>query len=121
MGPRFLRYASAGAIGTTAHFAILAALVHLAGIAPVIASTAGAVAGALINYAVNHRFTFESRRTHTVALPRFFVVASAGVALNAIVMATLLALAPLHYLVAQAVATGIVLVTGYVANRRWTF
>jgi putative flippase GtrA len=26
-----------------------------------------------------------------------------------------------HYLVAQVVATGVVLVAGFLANRRWTF
>lgn len=121
MASRFLRYTAAGAIGTAVHFSILAALVHFAGAAPVLASTAGAIAGALVNYAANHRYTFQSRRAHTVALPRFFLVATAGIALNALVLAATLALLPFHYLVAQAIATAVVLVAGFLANRRWTF
>jgi putative flippase GtrA len=48
-------------------------------------------------------------------------VALGGIALNALVMAAVLAGFGPHYLVAQVVATGAVLVAGYVANRIWTF
>jgi putative flippase GtrA len=121
MTPQFLRYAGTGAIGTSAQYGVLIALVQLAGVGALAAPTAGAVVGALVNYALNHRYTFASRRAHRMALPRFLAVAGAGVALNAVVLAALLATVPLHYLVMQVVATGVVLVAGYVANRRWTF
>ncbi|MEO8306084.1 MAG: GtrA family protein [Betaproteobacteria bacterium] len=119
--PQFFRYGGAGAIGTVAHFAVLTALVHFAGAGAVIASTAGAVAGAIVNYAINYRFTFASRRGHRIALPRFCAVAGAGIVLNAIVLTALLAFIEPHYLVAQVVATGVVLVAGFLANRQWTF
>ena len=41
--------------------------------------------------------------------------------LNAVVLAALIATVQLHYLVMQLVATGVVLVAGYLANRAWTF
>lgn len=119
--PQFLRYGGAGAIGTAAHFAILGALVHFADAGVVIASTAGGIAGALINYALNHRYTFTSRREHRVALPRFLAVAGAGILLNAIVMTLILDVVAPHYLVAQVAATGVVLVAGFLVNRLWTF
>jgi putative flippase GtrA len=119
--PQFFLYGGAGAIGTAVHFAILAALVQYVDAGAVAASTAGAIAGAIINYTLNHRFTFASRRTHRVALPRFLAVAAAGILLNAAVLAAMLAFVRPHYLVAQVVATGAVLVAGFVANRRWTF
>ena len=74
--------------------------------------------GALVNYALNHRFTFASRRAHAQALPRFAAVAAAGIVLNALVLAALLAVLAAHYLVAQVVATLAVLVFGFLANRR---
>ncbi len=55
------------------------------------------------------------------ALPRFAAVAALGVALNALVLAAMLALVGPQYLVAQIVATGAVLAGGYLANRTWTF
>jgi putative flippase GtrA len=119
--PQFLRYGGAGAIGTAAHFGVLGALVHFAGAGAVAASTAGAIVGAIINYALNHRFTFASRRAHRVALPRFCFVAGGGILLNAAVLAAMFALVQPHYLVAQIVATGVVLVAGFLANRQWTF
>src|SRR5262245_55031785 len=118
--PQFLRYAGAGAIGTALHYAMLITLVQLARVDAVVASTAGAVGGALVNYVLNHRFTFASDKPHARTLPRFVLVSAAGVALNAAVMAGVLAVVP-HYLVAQVVATGAVLVAGFVANRTWTF
>ena len=119
--PQFFRYGGAGAIGTAAHFGVLAALVQLAGVGAVTASTVGAIAGAIINYALNHRFTFASRRAHRIALPRFCAVAGAGILLNAFIVAAMLAIVHPHYLVAQIVATGAVLVAGFLANRLWTF
>jgi len=121
MAPQFLRYATAGAFGTAVHYAVLIGLVQLARFDAVLASTAGAIAGALVNYALNHRFTFASDRAHRQALPRFALIAVAGIVINALVMAAVLALAGPHYLVAQVVATATVLAAGYLANRAWTF
>jgi putative flippase GtrA len=118
---QFLRYAGAGAVGTAAQFAILIALVELAGENAVIASTVGAVAGAAINYAINHRLTFSSRAPHARALPRFAAVALVGMALNALVVAGMLAADQGDYVLAQVVATGVVLVFTYASNRTWTF
>jgi putative flippase GtrA len=121
MAQQFIRYAGAGAVGTAVHYVILIALVQLAGAGSVAASTAGAIMGALVNYALNRRYTFASRREHRHALPRFFAVAGAGVLLNAAVLAVLVAAIPVHYLALQLVATGTVLGAGFAANRRWTF
>jgi putative flippase GtrA len=118
---QFVRYAGAGVIGTAAHYAVLVTLVQGAGAGVVAASTAGAIAGAAINYLLNHRFTFASSAAHRRALPRFVAVAAGGIALNALVLAVMLALFGPHYLVAQVAATLAVLVAGYLANRAWTF
>jgi len=120
MRSQFLRYAVAGAAGTACQFLVLVALVRAQGTNPVLASTAGAVAGALVNYMLNHRFTFASRRGHALALPRFAAVATMGVIVNALVIA-LLVFAGAHYIAAQTAATFAVLGAGYFANRAWTF
>jgi putative flippase GtrA len=118
---QFVRYGGAGAIGTAAHFATLAALVQFSGAGAVAASTVGAVVGAIINYALNYRYTFASRRAHHVALPRFAAISAVGIVLNAAVLSVVLQLVRPHYLVAQVVATGSVLIVGFLANRKWTF
>lgn len=121
MTPQFFRYGAAGAAGTAIHYATLVALVQLARAPVVAASTSGAVAGAVVNYVVNHRWTFPGIRNHAQSLPRFATVALVGLATNATVLALLTSVAGAHYLVGQAVATGVVLVAGYFANRAWTF
>ena len=120
MHRQFLRYATAGAVGTLVQYATLVLLVQTQSAGAVVASTLGAIAGALVNYTLNHRFTFASRRPHGQALPRFAAVAVAGIALNALVVAMLVN-AGAHYLVAQVAATAAVLLAGYLANRAWTF
>lgn len=120
-GPQFLRYAGAGIIGTAVQYSILVALVQIFGTSAVLASTLGAVVGAFVNYRLNHRFTFASDKTHVQALPRFVLVALAGIALNAIVVGAMLAFVTSQYLIAQVAATVAVLIGGYLANRTWTF
>jgi putative flippase GtrA len=119
--PQFLRYVLAGATGTAVHYALLIVLVQLASVGAVAATTAGAVSGALVNYRLNHRFTFESDQPHKHALPRFALVALLGIAINAAVVALLLPWVVPYYLLAQVAATGVVLITGFAVNRAWTF
>ncbi len=119
--PQFLRYAAAGAAGTAAHYLVLVVLVQAAAVGAVVASTLGAIAGALVNYRLNHRYTFDSDKPHAHALPRFALVALAGIAVNATVLALMLAYVTSHYLLAQLVATAVVLLAGFAINRAWTF
>jgi putative flippase GtrA len=118
---QFIRYSLVGAAGTAVQYVILVWLVQSATMPAIAASTVGAIAGAVVNYYLNRRWTFGSTRAHEQALPRFAAIALAGIALNAIVMTGMLAYPGAHYLLAQVVATGVVLVAGFVANRTWTF
>lgn len=118
----FVRYTSAGAIGTALHYAIFLALLQVAPTAIVPASTTGAFFGAGTNYWLNRRYSFASTRPHREALPRFAAVAVFGLALNALAMSVLARfIPPLHPLMAQAAATALVLLAGFCLNRYWTF
>jgi putative flippase GtrA len=119
--PQFLRYAAAGAAGTAVQYAVLVVLVQAAGVGAVTASTLGAISGALVNYRLNHRYTFDSDKAHARALPRFALVAIAGIAVNAAVVAMMIAWVTPYYLLAQLAATAVVLLFGFVVNRAWTF
>ena len=117
----FIRYAAVGAIGTLFHFATLSACVELAHFSPTNGSLVGAVVGALVNYVLNYHLTFASQQSHKVTLPRFLAVAAFGVALNGGVVKFMTEAMSLHYLVAQGFATIIVLGSGFVLNKIWTF
>ena len=121
MTPQFLRYGVAGSVGTALQFVILVALVQFVRVPAVAASTLGAVAGAIVNYKLNHRWTFDSSRHHGHALPRFAAVALAGLLMNALVMSAMLRIVGAHYLAAQVVATGVVFLCAFFVNRSWTF
>lgn len=118
---QFCRFAAIGLIGTAVHYFVLITLVHLGEVAPILASGCGFVGGALTNYLLNYRYTFNSRISHLIGLPKFLAVASAGLALNSLVMLAGLDAMNLHYLPAQIVATGVVLIWNFFGNRIWTF
>jgi len=120
-GGQFSLFAVVGAVGTCAHYLVLLALVELASVDPVAASTGGAMIGALVNYSLNRRYTFRSQKRHLQALPMFLAVATAGFVLNAAIMWLAVGVVKLHYLLAQVIATSIVLVWNYFGNKSWTF
>ncbi|MFO1311984.1 MAG: GtrA family protein [Burkholderiales bacterium] len=94
-------------------------MVKLAHKGSVAASTLGAVCGAVVNFALNHRFTFRSDRPHAHAAPRFLAVRALDS--RSTRPSSRRAPRPACYLVAQVVATGAVLLTAFTVNRRWTF
>lgn len=120
LAARFSTYAGVGAIGTAAQYGVLIAAVNVAGTGPVAGSTAGALTGAIVNYLLNRRFTFRSSAKHSSTLPRFAMAACAGIVVNGLAMKAMTA-AGLHYLVAQVIATALVLALTFTINSMWTF
>ena len=118
---RFATYAAIGAVGTLAQYAVLVGVVDLRVAGPVAGSVAGAVVGAIVNYLLNYLITFKSNARHAAALPKFAVAAVVGILVNALVMACLTGPARVHYLIAQLVATGVVLILTFSVNSVWTF
>ena len=117
---QFGRFAVVGGIATSIHYAVLLALVQLAGFNPVWASAIGYAASAVVNYFLNYRYTFGSRSSHGPAALKFATVAGLGLLLNSLVMGGLVRL-DAHYLAAQIAATGAVLLWNFFGARYWTF
>lgn len=116
----FVRYVSAGAIGTALHYATVIVSVELFHLIPWVASALGATLGAVVNYLLNYHFIFASTRPHHATLPRFVTVATMSVVINTGAV-RLGADLGIQYLLAQAVGTAIALVVGYGLNKAWTF
>ncbi len=117
---RFPLYALVGAVGTLAHYAAFLSLLG-GGVEVLVASFCGYVLGAFVNYAMNRKVTFRSKRPHREAAPRFAAVALAGLGLNLAIVALLHEGLGLHALLAQVVATGVCLVATYALNAAWSF
>jgi putative flippase GtrA len=96
-------------------------MVRILGANPVFASSCGYVISALLNYYLNHRLTFRSAQSHRRALPRFAVIAAVGLLINSTLVWALSERGRLPYLAAQIIATAVVLVWNFTANRKWTF
>jgi len=120
IAPQFLSFATVGALGTAAHYATLIAGVSL-GLGAVIASAIGCTVGAAVNYVLNYHLTFRSRLAHRHSAPRFALIAVASLLLNTLLMAVGVDQLGLHYLVAQVVATGVVLCSNFALSRIWAF
>jgi putative flippase GtrA len=118
---RVTGYAASGFAATAAHYGVMVALVHWAGWWEVAASSTGFLAGAAVKYPLNYWVVFKSSADHGRALIRFFVGLAAGFALNAALLAILLATLDTHYLVSQVLTTGLVTLVNYLLARNWIF
>lgn len=117
---QFLSFVLVGAAGTLLHYLTLTALVLSALLSPGAASAVGACVGACVNYWLNYRFTFASTRRHREMLPRFFAVAAVGAVLNGIIVSQLSGLG-MHFLIAQVIATCMILVLNFLVSKKWIF
>lgn len=117
---QFLRFAAVGAAGTGLHYLVLVVLVAMAGVAPGRAAFAGAVAGACVNYWLNRRFTFHSRRRHSETVPLFVAMAALGAVLNGLIVGKLSAMG-MNFLLAQMIATVCILVLNFLISKKWIF
>ncbi|MES1158687.1 MAG: GtrA family protein [Terricaulis silvestris] len=120
MTRQFLRFAAVGAVATVVHYAILISLKEGAGLTPVAATTAGYTFGALLSYTLNRRFTFATRPSFGRGLLKYAIVIAMGAVINAGIVATLTRLG-LHYLLAQVIATGLVMIWNFAASRLVVF
>jgi putative flippase GtrA len=118
---QFFLFSAIGAIGTGGHYLTLIALVESGFLTAVPASIAGFTVGALINYILNYHYTFNSSKSHKEAMSKFFIVAIIGAIVNTAIMYVGVNIIHAYYLLAQIVATGIVLLWNFIINKYWTF
>ena len=116
---KFVSFALLGTLGTLAHYSVLYILVEYLHYQPVMASTLGAVAGLIVNYCLNFKWTFKSQQRHRDTFPKFALIALCGMGFNALFMSLLSQ--HLYYLFAQIITTALVLIWNFLANLAWTF
>lgn len=116
----FLKFAAAGAVGTVIHYALLTLLVEWFAVAPAFAAFLGALAGGISNYALNFYFNFNAQATHLHALPKFALMVAVGAVLNA-ALVKFLNVFGMHYLIAQGIATALLLILNFFFSKLWIF
>jgi len=115
------RFFVAGALATSVHYTILFGLYNFLDVALVLATSVGALCGAIVNYLINYFYTFDSQRRHVSALSVFFMVAGTGMLINALIVAIVFHSLALPALVAQITATTMTFAWNYQAHQHWTF
>ena len=110
-----------GVLAAAAHYGVLIALVESGAADPVPATLLGYVAGGVVSYLLNRRFTYASDRPHGEAGWRFAVVAAVGFVLTGVFMHVFTDWLGARYLPAQIATTGIVLFWSFLAHKLWTF
>jgi len=116
----FFRYSLVGAGATLVHYLTLTLLVEWRHWPAAWAAVCGAAIGAVFAYVGNRRHTFGQDAAHAQALPRFLAVAVMTATLSGALVG-LGARLGVHYLIAQAIASGAALLLGYRLNKRWSF
>ncbi len=108
-----------GALSALIQFSILISFVEFFLIKPILASTLGYIAGALINYTLNHYYTFKSSLSHKKSLVRFALNSLFGLLLNFSLMKILLTY--YAYIISQFLASAVILFWNFLIHRYWTF
>lgn len=118
---QFLRFAVVGAAATVVQYSVLVALVELVRVKPVPAAVLAYLCGAMVSYLLNARYTFgETKTAFGKGLIKFLIVNVIGLGLNTAIFTALVHL-QFHYLIAQMVATGLVLIWNYAGARLFVF
>lgn len=116
----FVRYLAVGVVATGVHYAVLAACVEAALLAPSRAAALGAWVGAQVAFMGNAWFTFVAAPRTFAAWLRFQATALLGALLSFAVVGIGVRMG-LHYLLAQVPATLLAVLVTYEVNRRWSF
>ncbi len=118
---QFVKYTSAGALGTLAHYGVLVLLVEFEVMPAALAAAAGFGIGAVINYILSYYLVFRSVKPHRETIVKFLFLAGMGAILSGYVVHAVALINPGYYLFGQLAATGIFLVANFLLNRKYTF
>jgi putative flippase GtrA len=111
----------AGGTATVVQYCALVALVEAARANPIWAAILAYLCGATTSYLLNFRFTFRNSTTSfREGMAKFLIVNVIGLGLNTLIFAILRDIGA-YYLLAQAVATGLVLIWNYAGARLFVF
>jgi len=110
-----------GVVATGIQYVVLVSLVAVTSVDVVLSSTIGFAVSSVINYELNRGITFSSSLPRRKTAGKFVVMVLFGLWVNGMIMWFANHVLNIHYLYAQIVATGVVLIQNYVISKFWTF
>jgi len=117
----FIRYTISGGLAALVHFLVLIILVEKIAVNPTFASAIGFCMAIFVNYNMQYHWTFKSSGTHRTIFIRYVLITFVMLGVNTIIFWFLFEKQGLVYLLAQVIATGIVMFMNFVINKNYTF
>ena len=118
---QFIKFGIVGISNTLLTFAVYTLLLKVFGVWYLLASAIGFIAGATNGFLLNRKWTFRDHVGDALTPVRWGIVQSCGLAINEVLLFLLVHDAHVEKLLAQALATVVVTLTTFFANRAWTF
>jgi putative flippase GtrA len=118
---QFVKFGIVGISNTLLTLAIYTLLLKVFGVWYLAASAIGFIAGTINSFLLNRRWTFRGHVGDALTPVRWGVVQCTGLGINEGLLYLFVNDARIDKLLAQALATAVVTVTTFVANRAWTF
>jgi putative flippase GtrA len=117
----FFKYVISGGLAAAVHFLVLVALVEKVELDPTLASAIGFCMAIFVNYTMQYHWTFQSVGSHKTIFTRYVVVTFMMLGVNTVIFWGLYEKLGLMYLLAQAIATGTVMLLNFTINKNYTF
>ncbi len=121
MSSKFIKFVLVGAFATLVQYFLLILLVELIDFDAVFSSLGAYLFSGVINYALNYRFTFRRRSSHSRPASRFVLLVLVGASMNAGLMYILIEQAKVYYLFSQLLTTAFVLIFNFFLSNYWVF
>ena len=118
---QFVKFGIVGVSNTLLTFAVYTVLLKAFGVWYLAASAIGFGVGTVNSFLLNRRWTFRGHVGDAFTPVRWAVVQCGGLAVNEGLLYLFVHDARVEKLLAQALATGVVTVSTFFANRAWTF
>jgi putative flippase GtrA len=118
---QFVKFGIVGVSNTLLTFIVYTILLKGFGVYYLLASAIGFICGATNGFLLNRRWTFRDHVGDSFTPVRWAIVQSCGLAINEVLLYLLVHDAHVEKLLAQALATVVVTLTTFFANRAWTF
>jgi putative flippase GtrA len=118
---QFIKFGIVGVSNTLLTFIVYTLLLKVFGVWYLAASAIGFVVGATNGFLLNRRWTFAEHVGDSMTPVRWAIVQGGGLGIDEVLLFLLVHDAKLDKLVAQALATVVVTVSTFFANRAWTF
>ncbi|NYT84819.1 GtrA family protein [Pollutimonas harenae] len=114
------QFLMAGGLATCLHWSVMGLLVWM-GFQPVIATTAGALAGSFLNYLLQFYGPFKGNGTHGAAIPAYVLTVILGWCINAGLLHSLIHFAHIGLGLAQLCTTATVAAMNFTLYQRMVF